>query len=150
MNTRNREPTATKKEGGKKNIDYQIPLELYKNKKETPRRGMTWDKTQLYPESIKYEDISIALSEVDSWIGMLNAYELSKTHESPTTASPDIPVMWLVQQSIPRMEVSKFNGNPMKWVEFVKELVHDQVYLIVNQRFIFLMQHVEGEAKRGI
>ena len=42
---------------------------------------------------------------------------------------------------------------PLKWVEFVikfKELVHGQVYLAVNQRFIFLMQHVEGETKRAI
>ena len=62
-------------------------------------------------------------------------------------------MMWLVQQNLSRMEVPKFNGNSMKWVEFVikfKELVHDQVYLTVNQKFIFLMQHVEGEAKRAI
>ena len=84
---------------------------------------------------------------------MLSAHDLSKTYKSPTTATSDIPMMWLVQQSLPKMEVPKFNGNPMKWVEFVikfRELIHDQVYLTVNQRFIFLMQHVEGEAKRAI
>ena len=31
-----------------------------------------------------------------------------------------------------------------------KELAQDQVYLIVNQRFIFLMQHMDDEAKRAI
>ena len=40
---------------------------------------MTWDKTHHYPESIGYEDISIALNEVDSWIDLLNAHDLSKT-----------------------------------------------------------------------
>ena len=35
---RNREPTVTGKEEEKKNICYQIPLEAYQNKKETPRR----------------------------------------------------------------------------------------------------------------
>ena len=38
---RNREPTATGKEEEKKNIYYQIPLEVYQDKKETPRREMT-------------------------------------------------------------------------------------------------------------
>ena len=111
---------------------------------------MTWDKAHHYPESVEYEDISIALNEVDSWIDMLNAHDLSKKQKSPTTASLDIPMMWIVQQSLPRMEVPKFNGNPMKWVEFVikfKELVQD---LTVNQRFIFLMQYVKGKAKRAI
>ena len=45
---------------------------------------------------------------------MLNANYISKTYKSPTTASSDIPMMWLLQQSLPRMEVPKFNGNPMK------------------------------------
>ena len=114
---------------------------------------MTWDKAHHYPGSIEYEDIRIALNKVDSWIDMLNANYISKTYKSPTTASSDIPMMWLLQQSLPRMEVPKFNGNPMKWVEFVikfKELAQDQVYLIVNQRFIFLMQHMDDEAKRAI
>ena len=90
LNTRNREPTATRKEDENRNISYQTPLEVYQDKTETPRRGMTC--------------------------------------ESPSTASSDIPKMWLVQQSLPRMEVPKSNGNPIKWVEIVikfKELVHD-------------------------
>ena len=41
---------------------------------------MTWNKAHYYPESIEYEGISIALNEVDSWIDMLNAHDLSKTH----------------------------------------------------------------------
>ena len=39
---------------------------------------MTWDKAHHYPESVEYEDISIAVNEVDSWIDMLNAHDLSK------------------------------------------------------------------------
>ena len=66
--------------------------------------------------------------KVDYWIGMPNAHDLSKTYKSPTTASPDVPMMWLVQQNLPRMEVPEFIGNPIKWVDFVikfKEMVHD-------------------------
>ena len=85
LNTRNRERTAARKEEEKKNIYYQMPLEVYQDKKEIPRRGMAWKKTHHYPESIEHEDISIALNEVDSWIDMLNPHDLSKTYESPTT-----------------------------------------------------------------
>ena len=82
---------------------------------------------------------------------MLSAHDLSKTYESPTREISDILVMWLVLQSLPRIKVPKFNSNPMKSVEFVikfKEPVQDQVYVTVM--FIFLIQHVEGEATRVI
>ena len=72
---------------------YQIPLEVYQYKKETPRREITWNKAHHHPENIEYEDISIALNEVDSWIDLRNAHDLSKTYESTTTASSDIPMM---------------------------------------------------------
>ena len=44
-------------------------------------------------------------------------------------------MMWLVHQSLPRMEVPKFIDNPVKLLKFVikvKELVHKYVYLTVN------------------
>ena len=95
----------------------------------------------------------VTVNDEDSWIEKLNEYDLSMKYESLATANPNIPMMWLVQQGLPRMELPKFDGNPMKWVEFVikfKELVHDQAYLKVNQKFIFLIQHMEGQAKRAI
>ena len=77
LNTRNIEQTATIKKEEKKNIYYQIPLKVYQDKKEIPRRGMMWKTTHYYPVSIEYEDISIALNEVDSWIDLLNAHAVS-------------------------------------------------------------------------
>ena len=112
-----------------------------------------WGKTRHYLKSIEYKDISISLNEVYSWIDMPNALDLSKIYESSTAVSSDVPMMWLVQRSLPRMEVPEFSCNPMKWVEFAirfKELVHDKDYLTVNEKFIFLMHHVEDEAKRTI
>ena len=93
---RNREPTATGKSEEKKNIYYQLPLKVYQDKKEISRMGMTRDKAHHYPESIKYEDISIALNEVDSWIDLLSAHVLLMTYKMPKTASSDIPMMWQV------------------------------------------------------
>ena len=46
-----------------------------------------------------------------------------------------------------------FDGNPLQWVEFItkyKEIVHDQAYLTNNRKFIYLMQHVDGKAKRAL
>ena len=68
---------------------------------------------------------------------MLNIHSLSKARKSPTTASSVIRMMWVVQQSLLRMEAPKFSGNHMKWVEFVikfEELVLDQVYLQINSK----------------
>ena len=51
------------------------------------------------------------------------------------------------------MEVLKFDGSPIKWVDFItkfKELVNDQPFLNNNQKFIYLIQHVEGEAKQAL
>ena len=36
---------------------------------------MTWEKNHHYPERIEFEDISIALNEVDSWIDILASKE---------------------------------------------------------------------------
>ena len=51
------------------------------------------------------------------------------------------------------MQVPIFDGNPLQWVEFItkyEEIVHDQTYLINNQKFIYLMKHVDGEAKQAL
>ena len=53
---------------------------------------------------------------------------------------------------LPRIQVPKFGGNPMKWVDFIvkfREIVQDQVYLNSNQKFIYLMQHIKGDAKKS-
>ena len=47
----NRESTATRKEDERKNIHYQIPLEVYQDKKETPRSGKILNKAQDYPKN---------------------------------------------------------------------------------------------------
>ena len=46
-----------------------------------------------------------------------------------------------------------FNGSPEVWIDFVihfKEVIHQQPNLTGAQRMAYLLQQVEGEAKRYI
>ena len=65
----------------------------------------------------------------------------------------EILMTWLIQQSLPKMQAPKFDGHPIKWVDFIvkfKELVHGQAYLNSDHKFIYLMQYIEREAKRSL
>ena len=60
---------------------------------------------------------------------------------------------WLLQQNLPRIQVPVFDGSPTKWLEFVmkfKNLVQDLQFLTNIQRMTYLLQHLEGEAKRAV
>ena len=73
--------------------------------------------------------------------------------EMQSLQNSEISMTWFIQQSLPRIQVPKFDGNPIKWVDFIvkfKELVHDRAYLGSNRKFIYLMQHIEEEAKRAL
>ena len=58
-----------------------------------------------------------------------------------------------MQQNIPRIQIPLFDGSLIKWLKFVvkfKELVHDLQFLTSTQRMTYLLQHLEGEAKRAL
>ena len=92
-------------------------------------------------------------NEVDSWIDLLNLDEVEVKPEIQQMLNSEMSMTWFIQQSLPRMKVPKFDGSPIKWVDFItkfKELVNDHPYLNNSQKFIYLIQHVEGEAKRAL
>ena len=92
-------------------------------------------------------------NEVDSWIDLLNLDEVEVKPEIQQMLNSEMSMTWFIQQSLPRTEVPKFDGSPIKWVDFTtkfKELVNDQPFLKNNQKFIYLIQHVEGEAQRAL
>ena len=58
-----------------------------------------------------------------------------------------------MQQNLPRILIPVFDGSPTKWLEFAikfKYLVHDLQFLTNTQRMTYLLQHLEGEAKRAV
>ena len=81
------------------------------------------------------------MNEVDSWIDMLDVLDATVKTETQPLQNTEIWMAWLFQQSLPRMQVPIFDENPLEWVEFItkyKEIVHDQAYLINNQKLIYL------------
>ena len=55
-------------------------------------------------------------------------------------------MMWLVQQSLPKIAIPSFDSSPLVWIKFVskfKDLVHDQVHLRDEQRMFYLTQHLK-------
>ena len=72
---------------------------------------------------------------VDSWIDMLDVFDTTVKIETQSLQNTDISMAWLLQQSLPRMQVPIFDGNQLQWVEFIikyKEMIkHDQAYLTI-------------------
>ena len=64
-----------------------------------------------------------------------------------------LSVTWLLQQNLPRIQVPIYDGSPTKCLEFVvkfKDLVHGLQFLTNTQKMTYLLQHLEGEAKRAV
>ena len=62
------------------------------------------------------------------------------------TSMDHLPMSWLMQQNLPRMQIPVFDGSPTKWLDFVvkfKDLVHDLQFLTNTQRMTYLLQHLE-------
>ena len=60
---------------------------------------------------------------------------------------------WLIQQTLPRIQIPDFDGSPLLWVEFVtkfRDIVHNPAYLNDVQHKTYLLQHLKGEAKRAV
>ena len=65
----------------------------------------------------------------------------------------EMTMMWFIQQSLPKIELKPFSGTPIDWIEFIvkfKELIHDQIYLRNDQRMMYLLQHLRGDAERAV
>ena len=137
----------------KKKVYYDIPTDFpsqSQRHRTSSSKALTWDASCLEVASLKHDENVTLMNEVDSWIDMLDVFDTTVKTETQPLQNTEISMAWLLQQSLPRMQVPIFDGNPLQWVEFItkyKEIVHDQAYLTNNQKFIYLMRHVDGEAK---
>ena len=93
-------------------------------------------------------------NDVDTWIDELD------DNRSCSTASlnldgigANVLMASLVQQYLPQIDIPKFGGEPLHWVEFIvafRDVVHNQPYLNDKQRHHHLNQHLVGEAKLSV
>ena len=89
---------------------------------------------------------------VDAWIDTLNLLvePLSTGSSTASVTSVDITMQWIVHQQLPKLEVPKFDGSPIKWIDFTvnfKDMVHGKLPLSWAQRRSYLIQHLSGEPK---
>ena len=63
---------------------------------------------------------------------------------------PNVPVY--VDPTFPKIELGKFNGNPMHYIRFIKTFEANVEARVTdpNKRLLLLIQHCEGEAKKVI
>ena len=140
----------------KKKVYYDIPTDFpsqSQRHKTSSRKDLTWDASCLEVASLNHDENVTLMNEADSWIDMLDVFDTTVKTETQPLQNTEISMAWILQQSLPRMKVPIFDGNPLQWVEFItqyKEIVHDQAYLTNNQKFIYLMEHVDGETKRAL
>ena len=94
------------------------------------------------------------VNEVDSWIDQLDETKMQTMPNSVTQGiTADVTMSWLVQQSLPRTTIPTFSGAPVSWVPFITKfytLIHKQAFLSDEQRSMYLLDHLDGEAKRSV
>lgn len=83
---------------------------------------------------------------------------LTSETKLPTRLSRDMTVadaLYRLETSkdIPDVKLSKFDGNPLKYVEFLETFkihVHNKCHLTDDMRMVQMKTHVAGEAEKGI
>ena len=59
------------------------------------------------------------MNYVDSRIDMLDVFDITVKIETQPLQNTGISMAWLLQQSLPRMQVSVTDGSPLQWVKFI-------------------------------
>ena len=101
------------------------------------------------PASVNY---SMEDNTVDGWIDMLPRQEpdIDNNGNIPAFIAAN---RWLMNQNLPIITIPQYSGDALKWVDFIthfKEMIHEQPYLTTAQRMTYLMQYLEGEAKKSV
>ena len=90
---------------------------------------------------------------VESWIDDLNFTQNIERELKRDAVSQEMLMAWLVQQHLPQIQLPKFDGEALDWVDFImkfRDIVHNQEHLSDNQKFQLLLQHLTGEARRAV
>ena len=94
----------------------------------------------------------LSANVIDAWIDALD--ENYEPAGRAGTIQADIAMSAMIaQQSLPRIEIPKFDGNADKWVEFIskfRDIVHKEAYLNGIRKCSMLYQNLTGDAKRSV
>ena len=89
---------------------------------------------------------------VDAWIDDLNEFRDEIGSEGREKSDHAIMAL-LMQQTLPRLDIPKFDGRAETWLEFVRkfhDLVHKEPFMSGIRKCALLFQHLEGEARRSV
>ena len=90
----------------------------------------------------------------DSWIDKLIEFKETEIIRATQDMSmADVLYRLEASKDIPHIELIKFDGNPLKYVEFIETFkihVHEKHYLSDDMRMAQLKMHLTGEAEKAI
>ena len=94
------------------------------------------------------------VNDVDTWIDELDDNRSCGSLDLQIGGiGANVLMASLVQQQLPKLEVPRFAGEALKWVEFIvafRDVVHNLPYLNDKQRHHHLNSHLDGEAKDSV
>ena len=102
-------------------------------------------------EASQSQSLRNADKPVDAWIDELDIDFESTLN--PTMSSENMTLRLLAYQGLPRLNIRPFNGSPEDWIDFVinfRDLIHLQAHLSNTEKMSYLLQHLEGEARRAV
>lgn len=79
----------------------------------------------------------------DAWIDELSVHETDKMIQP--TSMDHLSIAWMMQQTLPRIQIPMFNGSPMKWF---KDLVYNLEHQANTQRTAYLLQHLQDGLRK--
>ena len=134
-----------------------VPPERYTSVSRYPDDKERWNVPNRHDSgvgNIRHGQLEQFTNEVDSWIDELD------DNRSCTALSiqmsgigADVLMASLVQQFLPPIDIPKFSGHPLDWVEFIvsfRDVVHNQPYFNDRHRHQHLVQNLIGEAKVAV
>ena len=72
---------------------------------------------------------------IDNWIDELN---LNTSDESLTSGGiSEMTMMWLTQESLPKIEIEPFSGTLIGYIEFIVNF--KEIYLLNDPRIMYLL-----------
>lgn len=139
------------------------------------RSQVTGDSSQGSGSVIKFGDSALAVNQpsssgenqsvnqgentelkaFDCWIDELVEFSATNVaaNSSQNLSLADVLYKLEANRDIPTIELSKFNGSPLDYVEFIEKFkihIHDKPNISDDMRMIQLKMHVTGEAERAI
>ena len=80
---------------------------------------MNWYPSFLDIAILNHDENVTLMNEADSWIYRFDMFDTTIKTETQPLQNIKTLMAWLLQQSLSKIQVPIFDGNPLQWVEFM-------------------------------